>query len=81
MSQETTKLILEIVADKLGKEPAEIKPEHSFADDLKTDSLAMAELALAFEDAFDLAPIPDETVEQIKTVQDAIDYVSKDRGN
>ncbi len=75
-----TKNIVEIIAERLGKEPGEIEPGHSFADDLKTDSLTMAELTLAFEDALDLDPIPDQVVEKIVTVQDAIDYVVKVRG-
>ena len=75
MREEIASQIVEIIAERLGKEPGEIEPHHSFAEDLKTDSLTMAELTLAFEDALDLDPIPDETVEKIVTVQDAIDYV------
>ncbi len=46
----------------------------SFTEDLKADSLAVVELVLALEEAFKIE-IPDEDTEQIKTVQDAIDYI------
>lgn len=77
MKEEIASQIVEIIAERLGKELCEIELFHSFRDDLKTDSLTMAELTLAFEDALDLAPIPDEVAESIKTVQDAVDYVVK----
>ncbi len=77
MQEEIASQIVEIIAERLGKEPTEIELSHSFRDDLKTDSLTMAELTLAFEDALDLEPIPDEKAESIKTVQDAVDYVVK----
>ena len=46
----------------------------SFVDDLKADSLAVVELVLALEESFKIE-IPDEDTEQIKTVQDATDYI------
>ena len=58
---------LEVPADK-------VKPEASFADDLKADSLAVVELVLALEEAFKIE-IPDEDTEKIKTVGDAINYI------
>jgi acyl carrier protein len=58
---------LEVTADK-------VKPEASFIDDLKADSLAVVELVLALEEAFEME-IPDEDTEQIKTVADAINYI------
>lgn len=58
---------LEVAADK-------VKPEASFADDLKADSLAVVELVLALEEAFKIE-IPDEDTEKIKTVGDAINYI------
>ena len=80
MREEIASQIVEIIAERLGKEPGDIEQHHSFAEDLKTDSLTMAELTLAFEDALDLEPIPDQVVEKIKTVKDAVDYVVAARG-
>jgi acyl carrier protein len=45
-------------------------------DDLGADSLDVVELVMAFEEAFDIE-IPDEDAEKIRTVQDAVDYISK----
>lgn len=75
MREKVTRQVIEIIAEKLDREPAQILPEQSFSDDLRADSLTMAELALAFEEAFDLPPIPDDAVERITTVQAAIQYV------
>ncbi len=51
-------------------------PAARFVDDLKADSLAVVELVLALEEAFNLA-IPDSDTEKIKTVGDAINYIKK----
>ena len=58
---------LEVASDK-------VKPEATFAEDLKADSLAVVELVLALEENFKLE-IPDEDTEKIKTVGDAINYI------
>ena len=55
--------------------PDKVKPEASFADDLKADSLAVVELVLALEEAFKIE-IPDEDTEKIKTVGDVINYIN-----
>ena len=66
--------VKEIVVKQLEVSPEQVRPEASFTDDLKADSLAVVELVLALEEAFSIE-IPDEDTEQIKTVQDAIDYI------
>ncbi len=65
-----------IVAEQLGVDKSEISNESSFVDDLGADSLDTVELVMALEEEFD-ATIPDEDAEKITTVQEAIDYVSK----
>ena len=52
----------------------DVKSESSFINDLGADSLAIVELVLAFEEAFEI-DIPDEDTEKIRAVQDAIDYI------
>jgi acyl carrier protein len=47
-----------------------------FVDDLGADSLALAELTLVFEEAFDV-DISDEEADKIRTVRDAIAAVEK----
>ena len=66
--------VKEIVCSQLEVSPEQVKGAASFVDDLKADSLAVVELVLALEEAFKIE-IPDEDTEQIKTVQDAVDYI------
>ena len=68
--------VKKIVAEQLGVAEAEIKNEASFVNDLGADSLDTVELVMAFEEAFELE-IPDEDAEKIRTVQDAVDYITK----
>lgn len=66
--------VKEIITSQLEVSAEKLRPEASFIDDLKADSLAVVELVLAFEQAFDLT-IPEEDTEQIKTVGDAVSYI------
>jgi len=66
--------VKKIIVEQLEVSPDRVKPEASFSDDLKADSLAVVELVLALEETFKLE-IPDEDTEKIKTVGDAINYI------
>jgi acyl carrier protein len=66
--------VKEVVAEQLNVEPAEVHEDSSFIDDLGADSLDLVELVMALEDNFDMK-IPDEDVEAIKTVGDAVTYI------
>ena len=66
--------VKEIICQQLEVSPEQLRPEASFVDDLKADSLAVVELVLALEQEFKLE-IPEEDTEQIKTVKDAIEYI------
>lgn len=74
MNEQITQQVIEIVASQLELSADQIKPESSFNEDLKADSLAVVELVLALEEAFGIE-IPDEDTENIKTVKDAIQYI------
>jgi acyl carrier protein len=65
----------QIIVEQLGVDEAEVTASASFVDDLGADSLDIVELVMAFEEAFDIE-IPDEDAEKIKTVKDAVDYIS-----
>lgn len=67
--------VKEIISQQLDVDVAQIKPESQFIDDLGADSLAIVELVLAFEEQFDI-DIPDEDTEKIRTVGDAVGYIS-----
>ena len=64
-----------IIAEQLGVSEDEIKTTSSFIEDLGADSLDTVELVMALEDEFE-CEIPDEEAEKIRTVQQAIEYVS-----
>jgi len=66
--------VKKIVAEQLGVEESEVVPKASFTDDLGADSLDLVELIMAMEEEFGIK-IEDEEAEQIKTVQDTIDFI------
>lgn len=76
MSVDIEAKVKEVICSQLEVAPDKVKREASFIDDLKADSLAVVELVLALEEAFDME-IPDEDTEQIKTVGDVVDYIKK----
>jgi acyl carrier protein len=71
--------VKKIIEEKLSVNADQITNEARFAEDLKADSLDTVELVMALEDEFGL-DIPDEEAEKIKTVQNAIDYISAKAG-
>jgi len=64
-----------IIAEQLGVSEDEIKTTSSFIEDLGADSLDIVELVMAMEEEFEVE-IPDEEAENIKTVQDAVNYIT-----
>ncbi len=68
-----------LVADRLGGSGGEVNPEASFTEDLNADSLDLVELIMAFEEEFsddeNNLEISDEDAEQIRTVQNAVDFL------
>jgi acyl carrier protein len=66
--------VKKIVAEHLGVDEAQVRPEATFVDDLGADSLDMVEIVLAFEDEFHIE-IPDEDAEKISRVGEAVDYI------
>ena len=54
----------------------DIKPESRLVEDLGADSLDTVEIVMELESEFDL-DITDEDFEPVKTVQQAIDYITK----
>lgn len=67
--------IAEIIEEVTGIEPSEVTPEKSFVDDLDIDSLSMVEIAVQAEDKFGVK-IPDDELANLKTVGDAVNYIS-----
>ena len=71
--------VKKIVIEQLGVKEEEVTKEASFVDDLGADSLDTVELVMALEEEFK-TEIPDEEAEKITTVQQAIDYITKNLG-
>ncbi len=67
--------VKEIIAEQLGQDLENVVEGANFTDDLGADSLDTVELVMALEDEFDVE-IPEEDSANIKTVKDAVDYIS-----
>ncbi len=68
--------ITRILVEKLGIASTEVTPDASFIKDLGIDSLDYAELVMEFEHTFKIR-IPDEDAEQLQTINQAVNYISK----
>jgi len=71
--------VREVVVRQLKVDAAEVTPEASLADDLRADSLDIVDLTIAIEEAFaDDAEfeIRDEDAENIRTIQDILDFLA-----
>ena len=63
--------VQEIIAEQLELDPAKITMESSLMEDLEAESLDVIELVMAFEEEFGVK-MPDEELENIKTVGDIV---------
>ena len=64
----------DIIAEQLSVDADKVTLEANIQDDLDADSLDIVDLITTIEDEFDIS-IPDEAVEEIKTVNDIVTYV------
>ena len=69
------KKVKEIICEQLSVEESEVTPEASFVETLNADSLDIVELVMAFEEEFNIE-IPDDQAEKIRTVNDALEYIT-----
>ena len=72
--------VRKIVSKHLGVEEGEVTDDANINDDLGADSLAAVELVMAFEEEFGV-DIPDEAVEKIETIEDAISLIGELSGD
>lgn len=68
--------IVSYLAELLGMNEKDIKPESLLVDDLDLDSLDLLELFMRLEEHFGVV-IPDEKMNKVKTVKDACDVFSE----
>lgn len=76
MSEDILNRVKKVTVEELGVKEEEVVEAASFTEDLGADSLDVVELVMAFEDEFGI-DIPDDEVGEIKTVGDAVNYISK----
>ena len=75
MSQDILNRVKKVTVEELAVKEEEVVETASFTEDLGADSLDVVELVMALEDEFGI-DIPDEEVGNIKTVGDAVTYIS-----
>ena len=63
-----------ILSEQFSVEESEISPSTLLEDDLGADSLDVVDLLMTIEDDFEVE-IPDEEVENIKTVGALVEYI------
>lgn len=66
----------DIIADVLNVSKDDIHPETTFVDDLGADSLDIFQIIMGIEEEFDIE-MPNEDVEHIVTVGDAVEEIKK----
>lgn len=72
--QEILAGLAEIINTETGIETDQVEGSKSFQEDLDIDSLSMMQIVVEAEDKFGVK-IPDEAVKDLRTVQDAVDFV------
>ncbi len=66
--------IQDIISKQLGIEKSAILPESNLLTDLDADSIEAVEIIMSIEDEFGVE-IPEDSIENIVTVQDLIDFI------
>lgn len=75
MAENIEEKVKKIIVEQLAVDAADVTLQAQFVQDLGADSLDTVELVMALEEAFDIE-IPDEDAEKIKTVGEAVNYIS-----
>jgi acyl carrier protein len=72
--------VRDVVVRQLKVDAAEVTPEANLIDDLRADSLDIVDLTIAIEEEFSADAtfeIRDEDAENIRTVQDILDFLAQ----
>ena len=70
--------LADLVNDETGIATENVQLEKSFTDDLDIDSISMMTIVVNAEEKFDVK-IPDDEVKNLKTVQDAVDFITNNQ--
>jgi len=74
--EQVTSRVLEVLKGFEKVDQGKLTTTSSFAEDLGLDSLDAVEVVMAVEEEFSIE-IPDAEADEIKTVQQAIEYIAK----
>ena len=74
--QDIEQKVTDILVDKLGVGPEEVKSEADFREDLGGDSLDLVVVVMEIEKEFSIS-VTDEEADQVNTVADLCDIVEK----
>ena len=74
--EEIFRTMRELVAEHFAVEPAEVKMETVFEEDLGADSVDLVELVMAMEEEFEIGETQEEDLGSLKTVGDAVNYIA-----
>ena len=75
-NEEIFNTMQDLVSEQFAIEPEEVSMESSFEEDLGADSVDLVELVMAMEEEFDIGEVQEEELGTLKTVGDAVRYVS-----
>ena len=70
--------IQKILAQQFDRDESEITEDTLIVEDLGADSLDVYELLMTIEDEFELE-VPDEEIENIRTVADVVNYIENNQ--
>lgn len=76
MPENIEQSVKQLIANVIGREPEELKPEANFWKDLGVDSIKAIEITVALERQFKIS-VRDEQIPRIATVGDAINIVKQ----
>ncbi len=71
--------VRKVLAEQLAVDESQVTPEARFAEDLNADSLDLVEAVLALEEEWNIE-IPEEEMQDVKTVGQAIELVAQKVG-
>jgi acyl carrier protein len=71
--------VKKVLAEQLAVDEAQVVPDARFAEDLNADSLDLVEAVLALEEEWSIE-IPEDEMESVKTVGQAVDMVASKLG-
>lgn len=70
--------VKKIIANQLSIEEDKLSEKTNIAEELGADSLDLVEILMSLEDEFGIS-IPDEAIPTIKTIQDIVDFIDKNK--